>query len=186
MSGIGDDWVDEAKKSLLAFAALAMDASDRYSLNRTPEPGSLAEQEIKSYGAPGLLESAYSLAVTALRVSADHALSLCRSLEGTALLYAPFTDARGVLESSSRCFWLIDPNIDFNERTARSINLLIAETRGNIRFLKSFLPGGAFGLSEADINSKIAQCDMRIGRLKSDAGAWGLSELEITFHESPP
>ena len=157
----------QAKEALLAFTALALDASDRYSLDREPTPNSKASDEIQLSAAPRFVEVAYSLGVTALRVSADHALALCRSVSDPRLVYAPFTDARGVLESSSRCAWLIDPSIDFDERAQRAINLLIAEVRGRKRFLEA--SPGAFGYSPARLAADIAQCDQRINKLKTDA-----------------
>jgi hypothetical protein len=87
-----------------------------------PAPGSKADLELSAWPPQDeLLPTSFSQAALLLESAADHMASVERLLHNPIQSIAPWTCARGALESSAFGCWLLEPSIDAANRVARSL-----------------------------------------------------------------
>ena len=135
--------------------------------NQKPLVGSKGWRELEICPAPQHLEAAHSSGVQSLWVGADHAAALARALTGEWLSYSPWSLARAVLESCSVSSWLFDPDVGYQERVSRSLNLRLRDLTGQIRYVKN----------ETELPEEVRRyAERRIEHLRDEAKLLGLAE----------
>ncbi|MEX0780112.1 MAG: hypothetical protein WD491_05565 [Balneolales bacterium] len=85
------------------------------------KPGSISSKELSSFQRPLSLKTAYSQGHTFVEVAGDQLMAFSRTLKEPIQTIAPFTCGRSVLESCSLAVWLLNNEIDSNERVKRSL-----------------------------------------------------------------
>lgn len=85
-----------------------------------PFPHSIAGQELGTFPRQESIHTALSQGSVLIETAADFIMGFCRVLKEPVQTIAPWSLARGVLESSAISAWLLDPKIDGNERVRRS------------------------------------------------------------------
>jgi hypothetical protein len=85
-----------------------------------PMPGSIAAKELATPGGAEHLKSAYSQGSLLIEAAADQLAAFVRGITQPVLAIAPWTNARGVLETAAISVWLLDDHVEVNERIRRS------------------------------------------------------------------
>lgn len=95
-----------------------------------PTVDSPAAREIKSFSRPESIQTAYGQASQSLIAATDYfeALDFFLVQKGKFAI-APWSCARGMIESSALCAWLFEKDIDPKERVSRSLSLRYAALR---------------------------------------------------------
>ncbi|MDO9302147.1 MAG: hypothetical protein Q7T89_12225 [Anaerolineales bacterium] len=86
-----------------------------------PLPSSQAAKELAKFSRPESIGTAYSQGTVLIEVAADYVFAVTRTLTEPAQTIAPWTCARGVLETSALALWLLDTSISADERVKRSL-----------------------------------------------------------------
>jgi len=84
-----------------------------------PMPDSIAAKEMASEYAETVL-SAHSHGTRLIEVASDNLSAFAREIIEPVLPFALYTTIRSVLETASICIWLLDEDINLNERISRS------------------------------------------------------------------
>lgn len=85
-----------------------------------PRPDSIAAQELATFDAPELLETAYGQGRMLAVAVRDHLEGMLRALTEPVLTITPWTSARSAVESAALSCWFMDPEASARERVARS------------------------------------------------------------------
>ena len=159
---------DEVAESANVLTDLPMEIQRAMAVyGQKPLSGSVAWNELENCSAPQHIEAAHSSGFQSLFVGADHAAALARALTGEWLSYSPWTCARSVLESCSVSSWLFDPDIGYQERVSRSLNLRLRDLRGQIRY----------ATNEREMPEEVKRhAERRIDRLRNEAMQMGIVE----------
>lgn len=113
---------NDTKKLISAVDQLITKSGDlvnRHGFESTP--GSISENELKTFDRPLSLKTAYSQGHTFVEVAGDQLMAFARTLTEPIQTVAPFSCARSVLESGALSHWLLDNNITATERVGRSL-----------------------------------------------------------------
>lgn len=122
-----------------------------------PEPGSEAAREVEALESPA--EETLSFAAVLLAGAQDHLLGLECLLAAESSVYAPYTVARALLESSARAWWLLDPNIDARERLTRTLTERLASLYEGAKLVRATARGGRQAESSRDLSKIDARID---------------------------
>lgn len=88
-----------------------------------PNRNSPAEREIKSFSREEFVRTAFSQASQFFIAATDYFEALDILIKSEKSSIAPWSCARGILESSALCTWLYEVDIDPKERVSRSLSL---------------------------------------------------------------
>lgn len=94
-----------------------------------PATDSPAAREIRSFSRPESMQTAYGQASQSLIVATDYFEALDTLVQKGKFAIAPWSCARGMIESSALCAWLYEIGIDPKERVSRSLSLRYAALR---------------------------------------------------------
>lgn len=83
------------------------------------------------------VDTEYMQAHLLLESAGDLMIGLRRALSQPLLTLSPWTLARGVLEACAKAYWLLNPDVDFAEREARSLSLRWDDRRQQERMTNS-------------------------------------------------
>lgn len=99
--------------------------------NAGPKPvrDSPAANEIRSFPRPESMETAFGMASQSLIAATDYLEALDFLVQKEKFAIAPWSCARGMVESSALCSWLFEMGIDPRERVSRSLSLRYAALR---------------------------------------------------------
>lgn len=84
-----------------------------------PAANSIAEQEVKSFPKPGLVNDVHYRGMLSMEAAGDHLMGFTACLAEPAKTLAPATCVRGLLESCALAAWFLDPDIDVRTRVGR-------------------------------------------------------------------
>src|SRR5215217_7687430 len=76
-----------------------------------PQPGSIAESEIRNFHRPESIHTAQSQAWILVEVAADQLTALVKTLTEPVETVAPYTCVRSLLEGAALACWLFDPGL---------------------------------------------------------------------------
>jgi len=102
-----------------------------------PMPASIAARELITPAGAEHLKSAYSQGSLLIEVAADQLAAFVRGVTQPVLTIAPWTNARGVLETAAVGVWLLDDHVGGNERIRRSYALRCAGLAEQVKFARS-------------------------------------------------
>lgn len=85
-----------------------------------PNPGSLADKEIRASPRPESIITACSIATQLIEYSGEHLTTFVKTLTEPIEPLAAWTCVRSMLESCALSAWMTDPTIDHQERVART------------------------------------------------------------------
>lgn len=131
-----------------------------------PLSGSQAAAEQESWGDDVLLKTAFSQGHLLLESAADHMSSVERLLHEPIQTIAPWTCARGTLESAAYGRWLFDSRIDASARVARSLAMRYEGVAERLKIER--LVGD---------QSAVANSENRLNYLEQQATALGLNRI---------
>ncbi|MGA2467566.1 MAG: hypothetical protein ABSH06_24875 [Thermodesulfobacteriota bacterium] len=94
-----------------------------------PVKGSPADDEIRLFPRPESIRTAFSQAAQMLIAATDYLEALDTLVRMERFAVAPWSCARGVMESATVCTWLLEPGIGPKERVSRSLSLRYATLR---------------------------------------------------------
>ncbi len=94
-----------------------------------PANDSPAANEIGSFPRPESMETAFGMASQSLIAATDYFEALDYLILKKAFAIAPWSCARGMVESSALCTWLFEMDIDSKERVSRSLSLRYSALR---------------------------------------------------------
>ncbi len=94
-----------------------------------PANDSPAANEIRSFPRPESMKTAFGMASQSLIAATDYFEALVYLILKEAFAIAPWSCARGMVESSALCTWLFEMNIDSKERVSRSLSLRYSALR---------------------------------------------------------
>jgi hypothetical protein len=134
MAEEGPEWLRELASTIGGAARVALSYRERLYPDRKPAPGSQLEQERTEAAAAGLDEPGTAWGTNVVQVAVNQAVAsqvaaddqlICMQhvLQEPLTTFGITTLARGVIEASSRAWWLLDPSVDVRTRVARSMTL---------------------------------------------------------------
>lgn len=94
-----------------------------------PAPDSPAAKEVRSFSRPESLQTAFGQASQSFIAATDYFEALDTLVYKEKFAIAPWSCARGMLESSAICTWLFEIGIGPKERVSRSLSLRYAALR---------------------------------------------------------
>jgi len=94
-----------------------------------PAPDSPASNEIKSFARSESIQTAFGQAAQSFIAATDYLDALDTLVHEGKFAIAPWSCARGMLESSAICVWLFETGIGPKERVSRSLSLRYAALR---------------------------------------------------------
>ena len=94
-----------------------------------PANDSPAANEIGSFPRPESMETAFGMASQSLIAATDYFEALDYLILKKAFAIAPWSCARGMVESSALCTWLFEIDIDSKERVSTSLSLRYSALR---------------------------------------------------------
>lgn len=95
----------------------------------SPAVGSPAYKERAEYKRPESVQTAFTHGSVAVESAGDHLFALDLLINSSQSALAPWTCARGLLEAAALARWLLDVNINAEERVGRSMALRYATLR---------------------------------------------------------
>ena len=160
------DW-DFVERSSAGLSSALQEISDEMNgCGLDPTVGSQASKELRDCPNSKLLKAAYARGNRAWFVSVDHAYALEKVLTNGVLTLSPWTLARVLLESCSRACWILDTEIDYRERVARSLNFTFREIDSSSKYANK----DAERNSSSRLSSTLPSKNCRIKRLIVQAG----------------
>lgn len=113
---------ENALKSISAVSEFMEQTSILWSqYQHKPLPNSQAAKELTDFKRPESIGTAYSQGSTLIEVAADYVFATVKTITEPSQTIAPWACARGVLETSALSLWLLDTNINSDERVKRSL-----------------------------------------------------------------
>jgi len=94
-----------------------------------PAADSPAAKEVKSFSRPESVQTAFGQASQSFIAATDYFEALDTLVNKKKFAIAPWSCARGMIESSAICTWLFEIGIDTKERVSRSLSLRYAALR---------------------------------------------------------
>lgn len=130
--------------------------------------GCQAAQELTKCSTPALLETAFSQGSMLSSVVRDLFRGLTRSLKEPVLSIAPWSNARGVLESAALGSWLLDPTVGEYKRISRSLALRCDGQHQQMSLSK---------VTNPTVNLK--KSETRLDKIIKEAAAAGYPEVRV-------
>lgn len=84
-----------------------------------PAANSIADQELKSFPKPSLVNDVHYRGMLSMEAAGDHLMGFTACMAEPAKTLAPATCVRGLLESCALAAWFLDPDIDVRTRVGR-------------------------------------------------------------------
>lgn len=84
-----------------------------------PAANSIADQELKSFPKPSLVNDVHYRGMLSMEAAGDHLMGFTACMAEPAKTLAPATCIRGLLESCALAAWFLDPDIDVRTRVGR-------------------------------------------------------------------
>jgi hypothetical protein len=131
MAEEGPEWLRELASTIGGAARVALSYRETLYPDRKPASGSQLEREHTEAAAAGLdepgsawgtnvVQVAVNQAVASQIAADDQLIGMEHVLQEPLTTFGITTLARGVIEASSRAWWLLDPGVDVRTRVARS------------------------------------------------------------------
>ena len=117
----GKEFTHEDVLDMLSAMNDLFDGSGRIfnQYHHEPAANSIADQELKSFPKPSLVNDVHYRGMLSMEAAGDHLVGFTACLAEPAKTLAPATCVRGLLESCALAAWFLDPGIDVKTRVGR-------------------------------------------------------------------
>lgn len=131
-----------------------------------PNVNSPGDVERNNFSNPNLVFHAHACGVLSVESVHDHLIAFLRAFDEPATVLAPWTCARGALESSAIAAWLLDPSIDARTRIGRHFAWRYEGFEQQKKMLE-----------EARDSVNLKKLETRVDKVEADALSIGFTKL---------